>query len=101
MPSDQASKVSSLDKGLPVSEHKSAPFIWLECGGADGAGKTMDAKGGRDKFAQWAGQEFPDVESIQVLASTETPPLSEAFFDNDTPGGTWMQEQTSELENAS
>ena len=78
-----------------MAEHTSAPFVWLETAtataGADEK-KTLIAKGGGDMFREWARKEFPENADIQELAKTEPPTISEMFFDNATPGGTWMDE---------
>jgi hypothetical protein len=88
IPEDQQSKLSTLDSNTKtVSQHTSAPFVWLE----RGDNNKMEAIGGRDKFCDWATKEFPGEEPIQALSSVEEPPLSELFFDNTTPGGTWME----------
>jgi hypothetical protein len=93
IPEVQRSLASTKDSGKTMAEHTSAPFVWLETTtGSDTKTTTMIAKGGRDMFCEWACQEFPDNGSIQELAKTETPPLSELFFDNTTPGGTWMED---------
>lgn len=85
-PEDQQSKRSTLDsKETTIATHRSAPFVWFETGD-----KSLEAIGGRDMFCEWAGKEFADNESIQSLSSTADPPLSMLFFDNTTPGGTWM-----------
>uniref|UniRef100_A0A7S0ZJL5 Uncharacterized protein n=1 Tax=Timspurckia oligopyrenoides TaxID=708627 RepID=A0A7S0ZJL5_9RHOD len=87
IPEDQLSKPSCLDSDRPISNHSSSPFVWLEHPGA----KPMTAIGGRDSFCDWAAKTFPSDKSIQGLTSTREPPLSEMFFDNATPGGTWMK----------
>ena len=95
IPEDQRSHPSTKDKGKTMAEHTSAPFVWLETttatAGADEK-KTITAKGGGDMFREWARKEFPENADIQELAKTEPPTISEIFFDNATPGGTWMDE---------
>jgi hypothetical protein len=101
IPEDQKSHPSTKDKGKTMAEHTSAPFVWLETTTAttttattDGVdeknNKVITAKGGGDMFRDWAREEFPENNDIQELAKTETPSMSEMFFDNATPGGTWM-----------
>lgn len=88
IPEDQKAKISTLDnKSKTVASHTSSPFVWLERGGDN----QIEAIGGRDKFSEWAGKELQGEKSIQELASLEEPPYSEVFFDNSTPGGTWME----------
>jgi hypothetical protein len=98
IPEDQKSHPSTKDKGKTMAEHTSAPFVWLEkttttaaAAGADQK-QTITAKGGGDMFREWARKEFPENADIQELAKPETPTMSEMFFDNATPGGTWMDE---------
>ena len=97
-PDSEKGKMSTLDKtSKTVANHTSAPFVWLEKttrttdgSTTDNSQKIMTALGGRDKFCEWAANEFPDQEDIQSLTSLEEPILLELFFDNTTPGGTWM-----------
>jgi hypothetical protein len=42
--------------------HRTSPFCWLEMD--DG---TMDAKGGGDRFREWALETFPDVRPVVVV----------------------------------
>jgi hypothetical protein len=91
IPEHQKSQSSTLDKGKTMGEHTSAPFVWFER--ADEP--AFEAKGGRDKFCEWAGTEFPNVESIQALASVDEPSFKGMFFDNDTPSGTWTKKDES------
>ena len=85
LPEDQKKIPSTLDSEKPMEKHQSAPFVWLEQGQNE-----ITAIGGRDRFCQWAAVNFPDNESIQALTSLEEPPFSELFFDNATPGGTYL-----------
>jgi hypothetical protein len=66
LPQEQQEKFAS---------HKSSPFCWLELD--DG---SLDAKGGRDRFCEWAASEFPSDAAILQLATTE-PSLSEVWVD--------------------
>ena len=91
IPSDQKSQKSTLDSDRTIGEHTSSPFVFLETPTAAGGVGGLTALGGGDKFCEWAAKEFPKDESIQALASLDEPPLTELFFDNSTPGGTWMQ----------
>ena len=84
------------DFGRTIGEHASAPLVWLETtksaaskggGGGDNDDKEYTALGGRDMFCQWAEKTFPDDAEIQNLLTPPT--LSELFFDNKTPGGTY------------
>lgn len=87
IPEEQQSKLSTMDsKTKTIAVHSSAPFVWLER-----RDNQIEAIGGRDKFCDWATNEFPGEEPIQALSSVEEPPYSELFFDNSTPGGTWME----------
>jgi hypothetical protein len=104
LPDEQKSQPGTKDNDKTIGEHKSAPLVWFETGGtsaADGEtveGKTMIAKGGRDMFCEWAGQEFPEDEAIQALSSLEAPPFMEGFwFENATPGGTWLEATKADL----
>jgi hypothetical protein len=77
LPDEQKSQPGTKDNGKTIGEHRSVPFVWFETGGPSAAsgetveGKTMIAKGGRDMFCEWAGQEFPKDEAIQALISLE------------------------------
>lgn len=59
--------------------HKSSPFCWIET--ADG---TIDAKGGRDRFCEWAAEKFPENAEIKALTESQ-PSLLEAWVD-ESPG---------------
>jgi hypothetical protein len=105
IPEDQKSHPSTKDKGKTMAEHASAPFVWLETAatttttttaGTDQNKTIITAKGGGDMFREWARKEFPENADIQELAKAETPTMSESFFDNATPGGTWMNEWMNE-----
>jgi hypothetical protein len=87
---DQKSKPSTTDKGKTVGTHSSSPFVWLETSGGSSRSKEYTALGGRDLFCQWANETFPDDADIKALTSSE-PGLSEAWFDNQTPGGTYAK----------
>jgi hypothetical protein len=100
IPEDQKLLPSTKDKGKTMAEHTSAPFVWLETTTTDGGDDeqqttTITAKGGGDMFREWARKEFPEHGEIQELAKAETPSISEIFFDNATPGGTWMENNNS------
>mmetsp|Transcript_6446 Transcript_6446/g.9771 ORF Transcript_6446/g.9771 Transcript_6446/m.9771 type:complete len:179 (-) Transcript_6446:169-705(-) len=103
LPDSEKGKESTMDKGTTVGQHHSSPFVWLESGGQTNAdskaveGKTYEAQGGRDKFCLWAQKEFPGEESIQALASTDSPSLSILFFDSSSPG-TWADASSSKEE---
>ena len=87
IPEEQKSLPSTLDTGAPsMVQHRSAPFVWFE----RAAAPQFQAVGGRDKFCDWSRTEFAHQEDIQAWTSLEEPPLTELFFDNATPGGTWM-----------
>jgi len=98
LPENQKKLPSTKDSCKTIRDHTSAPLCWLERGGTldangDVVGKTYEVKGGRDLFCEWAGKEFPNDASIQALSSVKSPPLSELFFDNKTPGGTWIKDK--------
>eukprot|EP00756_Hemistasia_phaeocysticola_P049250 Hpha_TRINITY_DN2369_c0_g1::TRINITY_DN2369_c0_g1_i1::g.350::m.350 len=61
--------------------HKSAPFCWLEM--PDG---TLDAKGGGDRFREWAAEEFVMEDNIVSLCKMKPSLCKHLCFDNKTPG---------------
>ena len=88
-PADQRAKQGTTDKGKTIEEHTSAPFVWLE--ETKGDNKVYTALGGRDMFCKWVDETFPEDAELKELTKEE-PPLSECFFDNQTPAGTYKKE---------
>jgi len=106
LPEEEKNKESTMDKGTTVAEHHSAPFVWLESGGSlaeDGTvtGKTYVAVGGADKFREWITKEFEsDPAMAEVVTAAKGAPslMSDLFFENSVPGGTYLSQENSESE---
>lgn len=79
IPVEQRKNRGNLDNEKTIGEHKSAPFVWLERSEEGVDEKEIVAIGGRDMFAQWAGNLFTDNESIQSLSDVAAPPAREMF----------------------
>ena len=90
IPEDQKAKPGTADKGKTIGEHTSSPFVWLETT-SNNATTAYTALGGRDKFAEWVTETFPEDSDLADLTKEE-PSHKELFFDTSTPGGTFNKE---------
>lgn len=91
IPDDQKSKEGTKDKGKTIAEHTSSPFVWLETYNSDEKKNVVtDAIGGRDMFSDWVVENFSDDAELKDLAENYTPTVSESFFDNTVPAGTYL-----------
>ena len=89
LPDEFKSKPCSKDANPKTfGTQTAAPLIFFET-----AGGKIEPKGGRDLFCEWAGQQekFKDKPEIMEHASVEAPSHLKIFFDNKTPGGTYLK----------
>lgn len=87
LPEDQKAKQGTMDIGKSIGQHMSSPFVWLEKTKSGGE-KEYIALGGRDMFCKWVDETFPQDAELKELTKEE-PPLSDFWFDNKTPAGTY------------
>ena len=75
---------SSLAENSPLKSHRTSPIVWLETIDPSTGNVEVRPLGGRDRFCEWALEEFKDSPVIHELAST-SPGLGDAWVD-ETPG---------------